>query len=280
MRDAIIAALNAAGHTAEVVTAADEVLEAALAAAAAGPCDVLLVGGGDGTINAAARLLMDTTKPLGILPLGTMNMLARDLGLPLDPMAALDAMIHGAAEAIDVAEVNGLPFLCRSYIGLVPRLALLRERFRGKPWYRRLPGILWSFLTLVVGNRRFRLIIDAGKGPEILRTAAVVISNNAIEEGFGRLPARRSLTDGRLHLYILRYRSGLGVLWAGLLILLGAAGDAPGIEARTLTNLSVTSKKRHLVKVANDGEVHWLRAPLYYRIRPRSLWLLRPYASP
>src|SRR5690606_23560315 len=84
---------RAAGHDATVVAAAPDTVPAELRAAAAADIDAVIVGGGDGTVSSAANLLAGTGKALGVLPLGTMNLFARDLDLPTEWEAALAALI-------------------------------------------------------------------------------------------------------------------------------------------------------------------------------------------
>ncbi len=75
------------------------------------------VAGGDGTVNEVASVLMQTSARLGIIPSGSGNGLARDLGLPLDPDRALEAIRYGQVKAIDVGQLNGMPFFCTAGIG-------------------------------------------------------------------------------------------------------------------------------------------------------------------
>ena len=96
---------------------ADEI-EAALAKAAASRADVVLAGGGDGTISAAAAALMGKKKALAILPAGTMNLFARSLGIPLSLDAAVEAFADGEVRAVDVASANGRPFIHQFSIGM------------------------------------------------------------------------------------------------------------------------------------------------------------------
>ena len=85
-------------------------LRRAIADAAIGSHDTVVIGGGDGSVSAAVAALSGSDKVLGVLPFGTMNLLARDLGMPTDPQAAIAALAHAAPRRIDLAEINGRPF--------------------------------------------------------------------------------------------------------------------------------------------------------------------------
>ena len=117
-----------------------------LASAKRNAADAIIVCGGDGTILAVAAALGDSKLPLGLLPGGTMNILARDLGVPMELEAAANVTVAGKIKAIDMGYVNGQPFLCNSAIGLMPHLARTREQLREISWWRKWPKWLLSFL--------------------------------------------------------------------------------------------------------------------------------------
>ena len=104
-------------------------LKPALERAVQRPGDGVVVGGGDGTLATAAEIMMQADRTLGVLPLGTMNLLAKDLGLPLELEAAIAALAHGRVRRMDVAEVNSRLFLSHAVIGLYPRMVREREQF-------------------------------------------------------------------------------------------------------------------------------------------------------
>ncbi len=119
--DALRSRLDAAGLTVVPEPRPDAPLPERLAAAAELPgIDAVAVAGGDGTLACAAQALTGREVPLGILPLGTMNLLAKDLGLPLDLDAAIAVLATGPMRAIDAGEVNGHVFLINSVLGLPP----------------------------------------------------------------------------------------------------------------------------------------------------------------
>jgi diacylglycerol kinase family enzyme len=89
---------------------------------------VVVAAGGDGTINAVASELVGSNKILGVLPMGTLNHLAKDLGMPLDLESAVDIIAQQTLSRIDIGEVNGRYFLNNSGLGLYPGIVHEREQ--------------------------------------------------------------------------------------------------------------------------------------------------------
>ena len=114
--------------------------EAALKSAKAGEIDAIVVGGGDGSIRTVAGVLAGSDVPLGILPLGTLNHFAKDLGIPLNLGEAAGVIAKGVQRAVDLAEVNGETFINNSSIGIYPYMVLDRERRRVAPQGRQMDG--------------------------------------------------------------------------------------------------------------------------------------------
>lgn len=240
--------------------------------------DAVVVGGGDGTIACAAQRLAGTEVALGILPLGTMNQLARDLGIPLDLAAAADSLAHGEVRAIDVAEVNGHVFLCNSVLGLPSSLSRHRERHRGHASLRTHLSFVVAALRSLWSYRPMRLDIVLGEGfpPRRVWTRALAVSNNAYDEGFGLVMRRARLDGGELVLYV---ANRFGVWWAMRMLAamwLGAwRHNHRLLHERHTTSLEIHSRRRHL-RVMNDGEAMLIAPPLHYRIRPLALRVVLP----
>lgn len=267
------------GNEAEITFATGPEIVAAIERAIGSDADAIVVGGGDGTIATAAHRLAGTGKALGILPLGTANLLARDLGIPLDLEQAIRALAGGTIRAIDVGEVNGHIFVNNSVIGLFPKMARQRERQRGRMG-------LWNWFKMVIGtlrsmNRypRLRIGVDMGAGPRRISATSVMIANNAYDDGFGALFSRSRLDAGELVLYVVRHRSLFALLRLAVAMLLGTWQQDRDLAVVRLRRLVVTSRKKALT-VSNDGEVMLLPPPLRYRIRPGALKVLVPAASP
>ena len=237
--------------------------------------DALLIGGGDGSVNAAASRLLGTGTALGILPLGTLNRLARELDLSLDLDQMTGQLANAERVAIDVAEVNGHIFLCNSFIGLPPMVTERRQSLRGQSFWTRIVGYLRLPFDLSANLRRLTLFIDDQRAPRIVRALTVAVSNNAYAEEASLFPRRRSLDGGSLGLYISRHYTFRQSLWLLLRASLGVWHGDPRFERHELHKLTIDAKRPHL-RVSNDGELMKLAPPLHYTIRPKALTVLVP----
>ncbi len=238
--------------------------------------DAIVIGGGDGTIATAAAICADADVPLGILPLGTMNMLAKDLHVPLDLAQAIEALGKGEIRTIDMGEVNGEVFLCNSTLGLVPMVGRERENQRGKSWLRTIVAITWSIVSAAWRFPRWSLTLDYNGQKRQVVTRLLTIANNAYEtEGTGFLK-RSCLDGGQLAVYVSRHRSRLGFTWLGLGLLLHFWQRDKRMEVISTCEVKVTRRRKKSVNVSNDGEIMRLTLPLVYRIRPGALKVLAP----
>ena len=261
----------------DVVVVPGEDVEAKLLAAQATDADAVVIGGGDGTLATAAQRLAASPRPLAILPLGTANLVARDLGIPLDPEAAVAQLATWRPRRIDLGEVNGRVFLSKVMLGLSPVLAGARRRKRRKG-RRELFGRLahvGGFLKAVGRFRQLEIEIDWGEGPEALTTSALAIGSNVYDEGFGRVFSRSRLDDGLLTLYVAKRLTPLRVAKLMLRMAVGRWRSLPELLVRQAPEVTIASA-RHLHHMTIDGEVAKARPPLRFRIRPGALTVLAP----
>ncbi|WP_170937038.1 MULTISPECIES: diacylglycerol kinase family protein [Rhodomicrobium] len=268
-----------AGHSINIEVVEPDAIGEAVKRAAAQGYDALIVGGGDGSVNAAATVLVDTPTALGILPLGTMNRMARDLNLSMEVDQALQQLATAEPKLIDVAEVNGKLFLCNSFIGLPPMITEKRQELRGGTLAERLRGYAAMPVAIARGARRIALLIDDRDSPRLHRALTVVVSNNLYSESPSLLPKRRALDEGHLGLYISKHRTVTQTLWLLVKASLGRWSGDPDFEGQAVEKVTITSSGKRL-RVANDGELLWLTSPLEYRIRPKALTVLAPKAEP
>lgn len=263
------------GHDITVEAVASEQIDGRLRDAAERDYDALIIGGGDGSVNAAAAVLLDRRTALGILPLGTVNRLARDLGFSADVDAALPLLAEAEPRQIDVGEVNGHIFLCNSFIGLPPMVTERRAKLRGRPLAERLRGYAAMPMEIARGARRLAILVDDEEAARAHRALTVVVSNNAYSEDPNLILKRRALDEARLGLYISKHRTVPRTIWLLLRASLGLWKGDPNLEARELEKVTIHSRNRRL-RVANDGELLTLETPLRYRIRPKALTVLVP----
>jgi len=224
--------------------------------------DLIVVAGGDGTVACAAAVLANTGAALGIIPAGTANLLARDLGIPPDDQsAAIRILTEGHRRDIDVGDIDGHVFLCALMLGSPARLGHHREMGR-----RRGNGIAaWlhfgrAFLRATVRHRAltFRVIVDGAH--HRVRTPALTITVNALDDTSGRLFGRSHLDAGVLCLYAVRHRSLFAFLRLALRAASGRIADDPAVTILKGEHITIAGPTASL-RVLIDGEEHLLPSP-------------------
>ena len=231
----------------------------------------VVIGGGDGTLNAAAPGLLATGLPLGIIPLGTANDLARTLGLPLDPVEAARVVAAGRTRRIDLGEVNGHPFFNVASIGFGVDLAraLTRDsKRRFGPF-----GYAVAAVRALRRLRPFRAEIVHGDAREVSRTVHVAVGNGR-HYGAGMIIAEHArIDDGQLDVYSLEVDS----VWRLLLMLpaLRSGRYRAWSEIRTLAGEEIEIRTRHPRSVNTDGEIT-TRTPARFRVLSGALEVYAP----
>lgn len=235
------------------------------------------VGGGDGTLRTAATLLRDSGGTLGVLPLGTMNLLARDLGIPLELEEAVLALADAPAEYIDVGLMNGEVFLNKSALGLYPEMIIDRERRRRLFGYGKWPAMFRAMWRAIRRHRMMEatLIVD-GQERRIV-TPAMIVATSEYEFRTGRLFRRPSLRDGLLTVYISHERGWFGTLGQLVKMWMGTITRDPEMEILRTPSLDIAFKRSR--PVANDGEVEFVRGPVHYAVDPSGLKVRHPAAA-
>ncbi|HEY8591867.1 MAG TPA: diacylglycerol kinase family protein [Sphingomicrobium sp.] len=269
-------ALEDAGVDAEVglFSGKDCAIRSAEAAERGDP--LLIVGGGDGTISAAASALAGTETRLAILPLGTLNHFARDLGIPpaLDDAARLIAA--GSERRVDLGEVNGRIFINNSAVGLYPLMVLdrdLQQRRLGRS--KRLAMLVASVRTLARFNHRRLTLTINDELAERVDTPLLFVGNNDYRTDIGAAGRRESLEDGSLSLFVMRKKTRAGFIAAVLRALLDRTRDDDMERLDNVQRLRVTGRRKH-VAISLDGEVVAAELPLDYRIRAKALRVIAP----
>lgn len=239
------------------------------------PPEAIFVGGGDGSLSTAAGLLAGTGIALGPLPLGTMNLFARGLGIPLGLAEAVAALIEGAPEKIDLLEVNGCPVLMHASIGLQPKIIRTREML---PYKTRLMRLTNGVIAWIRATRRLRPVRISGKtgdGSFDRKGAAILISNNRLPEGVAETPVSHDMTQGEIAVYICTSHRRSDLIRLALSTSLGIWRESDLVEEIVTDRLDILAKKRTLL-LSLDGELVRLETPLKFRLRKRSLSVLMP----
>lgn len=236
---------------------------------------IVVAGGGDGTINAVASVVVGSGTPFGVLPLGTLNHFAKDLNIPLDLDAAIANVARGVRQQVDVGEVNGRIFLNNSSLGLYPDIVRDREKQQRRLGRGKWLAFSWA---LVAALRRYPFLSVQLKLKDAVharRTPFVFIGNNEyLMEGLN-IGERERLNGGQLSLYVAQRPGRLGLLKLALHALVGKLSQAKDFDMLMANDLEIATKHRRL-RVATDGEVTIMNTPLRYRIRPAALDVIVP----
>ena len=268
--DKVAAALKAAGIDAEIELIDGGDCEVRAKAAAERGDKLVIVGGGDGSISAAASALVDSKTALGVLPLGTLNHFARDLGIPADLDEAAKLIAEGHERQVDVAEMNGRIFINNSAIGLYPLMVRdrdLQQKRLGRS--KRLAMLVASVRTLARFNHQ-RLTLTVNDEKARVDTPLLFVGNNDYRLDIGAAGQRESLDDGQLSVFVMRKNTRRGLIAASIRALFNRAREDDMVSLENVQRLRVDSHRGQL-SVSLDGEVVRETPPLDYRIRKAAL---------
>jgi diacylglycerol kinase family enzyme len=247
---------------------APKALASAIAQAARADHDTVVIGGGDGSVGAAIQALAPTGKTLGVLPCGTLNLLARDLGMPADVDAAIAALARATPTRIDLASLNGRLFHSLSGLGFFSQMARAREEARDLP--HKILRVGAAALRALSRTGRFSLDIDVDGRRRAVDTYALLVTCNRFAAADWR---RKALDGGVLEVHVARDEGALDRLKAGADLVTGSWRDSDGIESFSAESVTIAATRRR-AWVATDGELARETMPLAYAIRPRALSVL------
>ncbi|MFG1348271.1 diacylglycerol/lipid kinase family protein [Xanthobacter autotrophicus] len=266
-------ALTRPGTDVDVVVADGEAIARAIATAERDGYDTVVVGAGDGTVSRAASVFANTEVTLGVLPLGTMNMLAYDIGLPRDLAGALDALQAARPMRVDVGLLNGRAFHGVSGVGFFSQMALAREQLRAQRG--RVLGWFMALGKALVRSGRMSIEVEVAGVREPIEAYAALVTVNAFDAPGWH---RSRLDGGLLEVLVAEDRGTLARLKTGAEVLVNAWRDKPGIHAFQARRVTIHAR-RNRAWVATDGEVTRENLPLRYAIAPGALKLLVPPAA-
>lgn len=237
----------------------------------AGQVDRVVIGGGDGTLNAAASGLVGTGLPLGIIPLGTANDLARTLGIPSDPEGAAQVIAAGRLHRVDLGEVNGHPFFNVASVGFGVDLTRALTRDSKRRWGAL--GYVVAALRAVERLKPFSVEIIDNETIHRSRTVHIAVGNGRHYGGGMTISEHARIDDGRLDLYSLEVQS----FWRLLLLAPALRSGRHGAwaEIRTLSGNEFELRTRRPRSVNTDGEIT-TRTPARFRVLRGALSLYVP----
>jgi diacylglycerol kinase (ATP) len=257
------ALLRAAGV--DVVAASQQLLREPLP-----PADCIVGAGGDGTLSRLIPAALRWNVPLGVVPFGTFNELARTLGIPLDWAQACAVIALGRTRTIDVARVNGVYYLSEASIGVSSRIARLQT-----PAEKRRYGLLAVIITTLLAVRYVRLMrvaVSFDGQCERFKTIQLTVANSHRFGGFFNV-ADASIDDGWLDLYSVEIDNAIEAIGVAGAMLRGRRADAPGLRTYRSTRFHVWSRRRHHIRA--DGEPAG-RTPATFEVLHKALRVFAP----
>jgi YegS/Rv2252/BmrU family lipid kinase len=235
---------------------------------------MVVAGGGDGTVNAVASVVIDTEIVLGVLPLGTLNHFAKDIGTPLALEDAVRALANGRVEKIDVGQVNDRIFVNNSGLGLYPDMVSNREEAQ-KKGLSKWPAAIAESVRAFARYRLLTIRVKLDSRAIERKTPAVFIGNNEYTTEGTFAVHRLSLCEGQLALYIPHVTVRLKLVWFVVRALFGIPRSNADFD-KILASTFVIESRHAQLHVSLDGEVVDMRTPLTYLSRPKSLSVMIP----
>lgn len=224
--------------------------------------ELVVAAGGDGTVNAVAQLATSASLPMGVLPAGTLNHFAKDLGLPMKLQEAAKVILAGNFKKIDYCTVNNQVFVNNSSIGLYP--AVVHERENLEPKMNKWPAALIAFIKVGIRVSSTHLTFRFDGQQKQFKTPLVFIGNNSYQPDKIGFTNRATLADGNLFIYIVRANKLSALIRQTILIFWGKRFKDKDFVVLTKKDLIISSRQQQL-KVAVDGEVLTLQSPLTYK---------------
>lgn len=231
-------------------------------------------GGGDGTVNAVAGMLSGTNVALGVLPMGTLNHFAKDVGVPRDLEAAVRNVFTGEVSSVDVGDVNGRVFVNNSGLGFYPHFVRIREDQERHGHVKRVAFVL-ALRSMLRRYLRLRLKVRMDRAEALEHvTPFLFVGNNRYQTAGFEIGTRSRLDSGLLWVCTAPHAEHANLVRTAVRTFLGR--DTEGeLNILEVKEISIDPGTRR-ANVSVDGEVTIMNAPLNYRIRPLALRVVAP----
>jgi diacylglycerol kinase family enzyme len=274
----IRAGLEAAGreHRIAVAASAADVDREARLAVRSGASQIIVAAGGDGTINLVAGIVLQSGIPFGVIPLGTFNYFARDLGIPLDPRAAAMAVATGTIRHVHVARVNGHLFLNNASFGLYRKLLEERERYKHRLGRYKIVAVLAALATVWQHRHSYLLRMELDGKPTTLRTPLLFFGLNSLQLEKLDLDVARCTQAGQMAVIALQPTSRWHLMGLALRAALHGLRDSPDLRCHGASHVEVTLPGRRTTRVAVDGESFECDLPLQFEMLRDALPVVVP----
>lgn len=237
--------------------------------------DLVIVCGGDGSVSSAAVAVMESGLPMGIMPMGTANDLARTLAIPMDLPAAAEVIAKGETRRIDVGTVNGHAFFNVASIGLSSKLAQSLDTGMKKR-FGRLGYVLAAARVLAQVDRFKAHITEKGEVIDVW-TYQIAVGNGRHYGGGNVVEASAAIDDGHLDLYSLEMKN----VWKLALMLRSFRSGHHGAwsEVRTARCVEFDIETEKPMPVNTDGEIV-TSTPAHFKVHPSAISVFAPPAGP
>lgn len=236
----------------------------------------IVVAGGDGTINTFAQALAGSDVPLGIIPAGTFNYVARNFGIPEDPEQAVNLIATARAVPIDAPNVNGYVFLNNASLGLYASAIHQRERQQARFGRHRWVAFAAALYAVLRPGRRLDIAVESDGEIRRFRTHILFVGNNARQLEDYNLKGADCLARGQLVFIVAKPHTRRGLLWLALRLLVGATTQANELESFCAAQVTISARRRRSLRVVLDGELIRLALPLRFSIQRSALRMIVP----
>jgi len=238
-------------------------------------CEVLVAAGGDGTIVSVAEAALPAGKTLGVLPLGTFNYFAQNMGIPLELEAAAKVILDGYCVPAPVFDLDGRLVLNNVSIGIHPAVLLRRRRLYRRWGRSQLNAYLSVLLTAFRAAPHLRVRLATDEGEVLRETPLVMVCSNAFQMETFQLVGSECLRAGKFALYVARMAGRATVFRLGLRAFLRSLRPEIDYEMICTSEVTIETSRRHL-RAAVDGELKEIKSPLCFRVFPNPLCVLAP----
>lgn len=239
---------------------------------------VIVAAGGDGTLNAVAAKLMKTEIPMGILPLGTFNYVARLLNIPLDLLKAADVIATGKMREVHVAQINDHIYLNNASLGLYPLFIQKRELYNQRFGRFALNAYTSSLDVLIRDRKELKLEVEVDCKKYPVKTPLIFFGNNQLQLAEMNLRIAESAKKGKVAGLVVAKsdkRTLFKILWQ---LIKGNLDKAPDVYSFSADEVKIYSKRKKLT-VALDGEIVEIQPPLKISVRKNALKIMVPHDS-
>lgn len=239
-------------------------------------CVTIVAAGGDGTVSGVASAIIEMKLPvkLGVLPLGTLNHFAKDIGMPKNINEGIEIIVRGKTAYIDVAKMNNLYFINNSSLGIYPFMVKARDEIKRRgfrKWWR----MAKAAITVIKRQPYISVEFITHKKKFIRKTPFVFIGNNSYTIAAGGFGLRKRLDEGKLTVFLAHTVSRWGLIRLAWHALRGKLIEQQDFDSIGLSHIKITSGHRKL-RVAHDGEISKMKTPISYSILPKALHVIIP----